>query len=64
VRVTPCSTLGVAPAWAGGEMLLFEEREGDRAKALPRDHETGLIEVGGKRYSELFVAFHYLCVNP
>ena len=52
--------LGVAPAQAGGEMLLFEEWQGDAAKLFPRRQETGLIELGGQGYRHLFVAFHYL----
>lgn len=52
--------LGVAQAHEGGEMLLFEERQGNEAKAFPRQPWTGLIELGGKGYRNLFVAFHYL----
>ena len=52
--------LGVAPAQAGGEMLLFEEWPGDAAKLFPRQPGKGLIELGGQGYRHLLVAFHYL----
>ena len=51
--------LGLTESHAGGEMLLFEEWQGNQRREYPRNLR-GRIEVADCDYAQLYVAFHYL----